>query len=174
MEKIDKLIGKCALFEHINANAASSFFKQAQLMQFSKGDKIIEQGSLGQGIYIVAEGGVDVVLEISQHEKAKLTELTVGDILGEMSLLIDTPRTATAVAQENTKVYFIDGSDIKESLSNGDAQAMQMILNLAKIVAKRLYQCNQFLSTLWSERNNAEYLQHALQNSQLLLSKILV
>ena len=173
MQELGKLIKKCALFEHVDADAAGSFLQQAQVMRFAKGNKIIEQGSLGEGMYIIAEGKVGVVLEISQHERAELSVLSEGDVLGEMSLLISMPRTATAIAKEDVQLYFIDASDIKQSVAQHDAQAMQMIFNLAKILAKRLHQCNEFLSTLWSERNNIDYLQQALENGQILLAKVL-
>lgn len=174
MQEFQELAKKCSLFEHVDLDMVTSILKHAQKLRFEKGEKIIEQGTTGQGFYVIAEGNVKVILEISPQEAVELSVLSVGDVLGEMGLLIDTPRTATVLASEEVLIYYIDGNDIKKYLAEHNVHVMQMINNLAKILAKRLYQCNQFLSTLWTERNNIEYLQQALQNSKLLLSKVLV
>jgi CRP-like cAMP-binding protein len=61
---------------------------------FPQGETIFREGEPGDRMYIVAEGQVDILTE-----GQLLETVNAGGILGEMALIDDKPRSATAIAR---------------------------------------------------------------------------
>lgn len=88
-------------------------------LQFSPGEKIIEEGTVGDSIYIMSRGRVKVVSFLS-GEEVELGELRPNDFFGEVSYLTGRPRTATIIATEETEVLELKGSELTELISLHD------------------------------------------------------
>ncbi|MDC7221010.1 MAG: ion transporter [Spirochaetales bacterium] len=97
-----ELIQKVPLFEH----APDSFLKEVILnlepVIFTPGDYIMEAGEMGYEMYFISSGKVDV---LSADENITYATLTGGAFIGEMALLLSTPRTATVKAVEYCDLY---------------------------------------------------------------------
>ena len=72
---------------------------------YQKGTTIIHQGDPGDSLFIVENGEVDIFNE--RNESRKIATLTEDDVFGEMALLTGEPRSATAVAASDTRVWLI-------------------------------------------------------------------
>lgn len=72
---------------------------------FHKGDVIFEQNAAGIEMYIVQSGKVKLLI---QDNKIALATLGPGEILGEMTLIDGSPRSATAIAEEDTRLIALD------------------------------------------------------------------
>ena len=69
------------------------FNRTEEHLPFSVGEAIFQQGEPGDTLYIVAEGQVDIRIDDQLIET-----IGAGDILGEMALIEDLPRSASAIA----------------------------------------------------------------------------
>jgi CRP-like cAMP-binding protein len=95
------------------SNGASSW--RHRLRRFSAGDVIFHEGDLGTEMYIVQEGQVEILRSNSEGAK-RLALLEKGDFFGEMSILDELPRTATAVAVSDARLVEINGATFDEML----------------------------------------------------------
>lgn len=68
---------------------------------FKKGEVIFKDGDSGQSMFIVLEGQVEIS-KILGDQKTTLAQLGKGAIFGEMSIIDNQPRSATAMAEHNT------------------------------------------------------------------------
>jgi putative ABC transport system ATP-binding protein len=66
--------------------------------ELASGDVLFKQGSLGQRIYVIESGTIEIVRERPDHGTELLAVLGVGDHFGEMGPLFGLPRSATARA----------------------------------------------------------------------------
>ncbi len=76
----------------------------------SAGEPIVREGEPGQGLYVILRGAV----RVSAHREDRDVELATlgeGDLFGEISLLRDTPTTASVTGLEDGEVLFLDKSD---------------------------------------------------------------
>ncbi len=69
---------------------------------YTSGQAIFREGDPGDALYGVLEGEVEI-----RHREAVLEIVTPGGIFGEMALIDDKPRSATAVARTDCRVAFI-------------------------------------------------------------------
>jgi CRP-like cAMP-binding protein len=67
-------------------------------VEFEAGETIFKENDLGTEMYIVHEGRVEILKDLSGEQRS-LAVLEKGDFFGEMAILEDLPRTATARAQ---------------------------------------------------------------------------
>ncbi|HYB99802.1 MAG TPA: cyclic nucleotide-binding domain-containing protein [Candidatus Limnocylindrales bacterium] len=81
------------------------FASSRNIESFPAGATVFQQGEAGDSMYVVLEGTVDIMLG------DKLLDLSgPGDLLGEMSLIDNKARSATAVARTDVKLARVDES----------------------------------------------------------------
>ena len=84
--------------------------KKDFIKEYNPSQVIFEEGELGSKMYIVKKGTVDISKENS-GESIHLATLPQGEIFGEMALVENMPRSATATAGENgAAILEIDSS----------------------------------------------------------------
>jgi hypothetical protein len=70
------------------------------------GSRLLSSGEAGAEAYVVAEGRLRVSMRIAGVGEEALAFLGPGEVVGEMSLVDDAPRSADVVAQDGTAVVF--------------------------------------------------------------------
>ena len=78
---------------------------------FEKGDVLMQEKAAGREAFLITDGNVTV-----SRGKKKLAELGPGNLVGEMALIVDEPRSATVVAKGAVKAYSIPRSKFAKVL----------------------------------------------------------
>src|ERR1043166_3970472 len=95
------------LFSRLGPNEVTALRRVACEQTFSAGKEIFKEGDAGDGVYVVKDGMVQISAGVGQDVQHVFSQVGPGDIFGEMAVLEDKPRSATAVARKETAVYFI-------------------------------------------------------------------
>jgi CRP-like cAMP-binding protein len=102
----------------------------SKTLTFKPGDVIIREGERGKGYYILESG----VISLSK-QGVKISELSGnGTIFGEMSDILDEPRTCTATAETPTQVSYYPYS-LDEIIRSHPEIAKQLVIALAERIA---------------------------------------
>ena len=104
-----------------------------ETVTFKKGDVIFEQGALADRAYIIHKGIV-MVTSSRGGQEIVIDTLRRGDFVGEMALVDDKPRSATAIAGEETVCAVITKEELDASLSQSDL----LVYALIKLLTQRL------------------------------------
>ena len=96
-----------------------------------EGEYIFREGDLGTEMYIIQEGEVEI-LKTVDGEVNELAVFAKGDFFGEMSVLEDLPRTASARAKIDTRLIQINGSTFDQMLRGNPEIAVRMMRKLAR------------------------------------------
>lgn len=81
------------------------------LRRYGKSEIVFEQGSTGSEMYLIHRGKVLLSVRQDETEQIPLAVLTPGDFFGEMALVDDSPRSATASAvEDDTELIVMDRS----------------------------------------------------------------
>ena len=97
--------------------------------KFAAGEILFSEGDAGDTAFLVAQGAVQVTREINGKETV-LGEIGPGQILGEMALINNQPRMATAKAKEDTVCVFVPVGVFESELGNMNAFMKALMLNL--------------------------------------------
>ncbi len=101
---------------------------------YQKGDIIFCEYEPGDTFYLIQTGRVQIVKIMDDIEKI-IDILQPGEIFGEMAILEEAPRSATAVAQDKVKALEFNRENF-EVLMQGNPQ---IALKLLKLFTKRIY-----------------------------------
>ncbi len=100
-------------------------------VEFATGEHIFRENDLGTEMYIVHEGKVEIAKEVS-GESQPLAVLEKGDFFGEMAILEDLPRAASARALSEVKLLMINGSTFDQMLRTNPEIAVRMMRKLSR------------------------------------------
>lgn len=97
--------------------------------QFSSGTRIFSEGDVGDVAYVVESGQI----EISREDTGVLAILTEGQLFGEIALIDDSPRTASATALKDTVLTVVSREQLMDRLE----RAEPMLRMLIKVILSR-------------------------------------
>jgi CRP/FNR family cyclic AMP-dependent transcriptional regulator len=161
------MLREVKLFELLDDQESESLCALMETLHFDKGDTIFNAGDAGDSIYIVRSGRVEVFIENYEGHKIILRDNEKGDVFGDISLLDGGPRTATAVAIEDTETLTLDRDNLLELVTKHPHAG----LDLLTVMGQRLRATNELLRTQVSRNVNEEE-QELLTFGQRIADKV--
>jgi hypothetical protein len=110
------------------------------LRSFAAGEEIFREGDPGSEMFIIQEGQVEIVRHFEGGPR-RLALLEKGDFFGEMALLDEQPRIATARAVSEASAVVITGATFTQMLRNEPEIAIRIMRKLSL----RLREADQLL-----------------------------
>jgi CRP-like cAMP-binding protein len=104
-------------------------------------------------MYIIQEGTIEIVYEPTSDT---LAELTDGDFFGELALLNETPRSATAVARTESVLYGLFRPDLLGLVERDPSLGVQILLRMSQVISERLIQTNEQVQQLREKLHDQE------------------
>lgn len=98
---------------------------------FKAGEYIFRENDPGDVMFIIEKGQVEIVKKIGEEER-RLTIFEPGDFFGEMSILEDLPRGASARAVTDCKLLQIDHSTFDQMLRENPEIGIRMMRSLSR------------------------------------------
>jgi CRP-like cAMP-binding protein len=109
--------------------------------KFAKGEFVFREGDLGTEMYVLHEGKVEILRTVA-GEGRQIAVLEKGDFFGEMSLLEELPRNATARILEDSTLIEINGPLFDRMLRRNPEIAVRIMRKLSR----RVRQTDEYLS----------------------------
>lgn len=110
-----------------------------EVRHFRAGDEIFRAGAPGDGFYVIETGRVQIIAAIGTSEPRVLATIGDGDFFGEMAVLDDAPRSATARAETDTQATFFSRDVLLQLLE----QRPRLGLNLIREFSIRMRALNR-------------------------------
>lgn len=124
-----------------------------KIKHYKKGELICQEDTLGGEMYIIISGKA-LVYKLIDGNRINLASEEDGDFFGEISLLINCPRTASVEAVEDTEVMVLSKTSFIDKIVSDPRFALKM----ATTMAKRLEEAHRAISRLEGERKSLEML----------------
>ncbi len=106
-------IKECPLFSSLSGGEISSLLEIAHIRDYSEGEKIFTQGTLGLCFYIIVKGRVNIISEDGSTVQI-LRELGEGAFFSEVHLFSETTHTVSAAAGEISRLIVFAKPDFEE------------------------------------------------------------
>lgn len=105
---------------------------------YKDGEIIIKQNTIGNSLYVIQEGKVEVIDENNGNE-IKIAELGETEFFGEMSLFEKDVRSCTVRALGDTKILTVDKKNFYKTIQQDPTIAYRLL----EIMSKRLRETNK-------------------------------
>jgi CRP-like cAMP-binding protein len=112
-----------------------------------KGEAIINEGSLGEALYIIEKGSVKV-FKGEGDSKEELAVLKKGELFGEMSLIEDALTSASVVADTDVALLVIKREEFDSLLNENRDVALKIYKTFCLTLSERLRRTSEELSKL--------------------------
>jgi signal transduction histidine kinase len=146
-------LDSCPLFRPLRLGELKALHLAAQERVYAMGEDIFKEGDTGDGVYVVKDGLVEISGLVGENVRRVLSQVNPGGIFGEMAVLENKPRSASAVARKPTIVYFIN----RDTMLGLVGSSPELALGLLREISNRLREFNQ------------QYIQEVLQTERLAL-----
>jgi ATP-binding cassette subfamily B protein len=105
-------LGSVPLFSTLDGVLLAALVSHFVTQRYEAGAVIFEEGQVGDKLYVVTRGQVEVVTTGATGFEKRLAVLREGDYFGEMALLRDTPRSATVRARTSVTLLELDRTQL--------------------------------------------------------------
>jgi CRP/FNR family transcriptional regulator len=119
--------------------------------EYKDGDVIFKEGEPGDSMYIIHEGQVRIVKSVANKETT-LAVLKEGEFFGEMAIIDNEPRSASAVAQGEIKLIELDNKIFEEQIKNNP----KIIMQILRKMSQRLRNADHQIQTLLMKSNSSK------------------
>ncbi|HCW76145.1 MAG TPA: cyclic nucleotide-binding domain-containing protein [Candidatus Marinimicrobia bacterium] len=144
------------IFSKLSRGEIRQIEKVMHIRQYTLNEVIVKQGAPGSGMYIIVSGRVGIYILNHEHQERVITELERGDFFGEIALLDDSPRTATAKAEEPCTILGFYRPDLLGLLETKPQIGIKILIALSEVLATRLRMTNEDLSKVQRQLQKIE------------------
>ncbi|HYO53810.1 cyclic nucleotide-binding domain-containing protein [Archangium sp.] len=145
MEKL-AVISSSPLFEMLSSTELAELAELAEQRRYAAGELVFEEGELGDSLYVIVRGEVEVVRSDGGGVPRPLTVLTAPDFFGEMSLIDKEYRSATVRARTEAVLLRLTTQHLATFRQANREGFTFVVINIARILSARVRETNARLT----------------------------
>jgi CRP-like cAMP-binding protein len=148
---IEEMLLKIPVFENLKPRELRQVSGIVHRRQYVAGEYVFFQNDPGLGMYVIEQGEVSVGLVGTDGSKKELALLKDGDFFGELSLLDESPRSASVIAVTDANLIGFFRPDLFEIMEKSPSTGLKIVLKVAEMIGERLRNTNQELAKVRAE-----------------------
>ena len=148
---IEEMLAKIPVFENLKTTELRHVAGIVHRRQYVAGEYVFFQNDPGLGMYVIEQGEVSVMLVGGDGVKKELALLKDGDFFGELSLLDESPRSASVIVMTDANLIGFFRPDLFEIMEKTPGTGLKIVLKVAEMIGERLRNTNQELGKLRAE-----------------------
>lgn len=117
---------------------------------YEAGEYIFHQGDPGIGLYIVQEGEIRITQNTLDNKQYDVVKFGRGEFFGEMALLDNARRSASAIAVRDSTLTVLFRPDLEDFIDRYPKVGIEILKGMAKIIATRLRNVNEEYLALYT------------------------
>ncbi|MFZ2960050.1 MAG: cyclic nucleotide-binding domain-containing protein [Candidatus Ozemobacteraceae bacterium] len=125
-----------SLFAGLTEEELKPIQNRVEDIKFVRDAFICKEGEKADSMFVIKSGIVQIFCDDGRSGRKILTHLKLGEYFGEMSLLTEEPRTASAIALAETEIIKIKKEDFHALLKSSTGVALSIIKTLCDRLAK--------------------------------------
>jgi uncharacterized membrane protein len=149
------ILAEVPLFSRLDDQERESLSAMLRPRLFRAGERIFSAGDRGETLYVIRSGKVRLELTTNEGECLLLDQVGPGEVLGEISFLDAGPRTASAIAEEDSELLEFERGQLLMFVQ----QHPHAALDLLGVMANRIRSSDLLLRTRVSRNVNEEELE---------------
>lgn len=127
-----KILRKTTLFQGCGEKELEHLAGACRLRHQPKGSVVFFQSDPGDALYLVLSGSVAILLTNPDGRELVINEARSGEFFGEISLIVDQPRSASAVTREKSELLMIPAAAFQQVLASQTSVMRHLLGRLAR------------------------------------------
>lgn len=137
------VLARTDLFADANTAALSAVLSASRRLEMVRGDVLFNEGDAPDSLHVVLSGRIAIVMSAeSDNRESVVALMDAGDLFGELGLLDEGPRSATARALESTVVLEVPYDAVRKLFD----EEPRLVWNAARMLANRLRVMDEVLA----------------------------
>jgi len=141
MEKVE-LLASSPLFEMLSPVELEYVADLARPRQFKSGEVIFEEGSVGDSIFVIAKGEIEILQKSNGGGEQTIAVLGSPSFFGEMSLIDKERRSATARPRSSCDLLQLSVENLAAFRRQYREGFIFLLINIARMLSARLREAN--------------------------------
>jgi len=148
--KEKEALSKIFLFRELTPKEMDVLIAISKEKRAKKNEVIFKEGAVGDAFYLIILGSVRISTIVPGVGEEALTILREGEYFGEMALIDDAPRSASAIANEDTLLLLIEKDNFRKLLAKETGIAYKLLWVFTKTLSARLRKTDEQLKSIFS------------------------
>ena len=144
MEKL-AVLSESPLFEMLSSQELEYVSELCRPRRFTAGQIVFEEGELGDSLYVIVSGEVEVLRRDASAEQRRIALLGPPMFFGEMSLIDKEYRSATVRARTDTELLHLTAENLAAFRKQHRDGFTFVVINIARVLSSRLRESNSKL-----------------------------
>lgn len=142
-DPILETIENVAVFENLSQKELYEIVRLTHQRDYKKDESIFKKNAPAEGMYVLLDGAVDI---FEPDSNTILTTFKSGDFFGELALIDEEPRMASAIATESSKLIGFFRTDLLTLMKRSPELGNVILMNISRILGERLRKTNEELT----------------------------
>lgn len=136
-DEVALILSGVKILQDLDVEVIRDIAEHIEIAEFKAGELVVEKGYTGNRIYFIFEGKVEVQIPDTRGDVKSRIMLKKGEVVGEISLLINSTYSADIVALTDTTSFYLDHSHFKDLVERHPDFAEVM----TQLMTSRMAQC---------------------------------
>lgn len=156
-DDIFKVLKNVPIFSELSKKELHEVEEIIHRREYKKGEPVFRMGDPGLGMYIIINGMVNIVEENEKNEMKTLAVLKDGAFFGDLALLDEAPRSASAIADDSCDILGFFRPDFLDLLYRKPKLGIKILIALSRIIGERLRRTNEQLALLQNPKKTSAH-----------------
>jgi CRP/FNR family transcriptional regulator, cyclic AMP receptor protein len=136
MKERELFLRNVPLFRSLDSKDSTRLAETTRIVELKKGRVLFRKGQEGESLFVIYRGRIKIVLPSRLGDEMILSVFSEGDFFGEMAVLDGMPRSADAVAMEDSELIVLDRTAFMQFLKNNDTALDAILCSLSTRLRK--------------------------------------
>jgi len=151
---IEEVLFSMPPFKNLSKTHINLILKLIHNRAYTANEYIFYQKDPGIGLYIIINGEVVITQETDDGDRFDLARLNRGDFFGELALLDEERRSASAIAMKDSQLAVIFRPDLDDYIESNPKEGVKILRGLTHIITTRLRNINHDYFELYNNTRN--------------------
>ena len=131
------------VFENLSSKELKDIVHLTHEREYKLNEHVFKKYTPAEGMYIILNGSIKI---FDPESKNTYAELFSGDFFGELALLDEEPRSASAISTKASRLIGFFRSDLLTLIKRNPELGNKILLNLSRVLGERLRKTNKELA----------------------------
>ena len=130
----EEAVHRVTFFNLLDADSRNILANAGREMELAEGEILFQEGDPADAMYVILRGGIEIVKTLPDGSERPLTQLTTGEVFGEIAMIDGQPRSATARTRQTSLFFALDREVFVSLLAQTPPLLTQVLRGLSEKV----------------------------------------